>query len=211
MEELCRTYWYPIFAFARGMGLSPADAEDMVQGFFEKMLSEDLMSRVSPGAGKLRSYLIASLKNYAGNQHRRDRARKRGGGAVIVSIDHQDAEGRYQAELSGGETPEEAFDRRWALTLLEGVLGRLGREYERREDGATFEVLSPLLVDHERGRSYAAAAAELGVKEGAVRVALFRLRKRFRRLVRDEIAETVAGPAEIDDEIDALFAALNRS
>ena len=210
MDEFCRGYWYPVFAFARQTGLSPADAEDVTQGFFAMVLSKEMTSAVSPDAGKLRSYLIAALKNFIGNQHRRSRAKKRGGGLRIVSIDAEEAEGRYQSELSSGENPETAFVRRWAIALLDSALGRLEREYERRDNAATFVELVPLLVDCERGKSFKEAARALGVSEAAVRVAVFRLRKRYRALVREEVSETVADPAEIDGEINALFAALQR-
>jgi RNA polymerase sigma factor (sigma-70 family) len=211
MEEICRAYWYPVYGFVRGMGQSSADAEDLTQGFFEKMTSDAMISRVSPERGKLRSYVIAALKNFVFNAHRNDLRLKREGGATMISIDQQEAEGRFLGEASDGETLEQLFERRWAIAVLDAALRNLRHEYEKRGEIGAFETLSPLLIHKERGKSFAAAAEQLGITESAVRVATFRLRKRYRSRVREEVANTVAEPSEIDGEIDALFAALSRN
>ena len=192
------------------MGMSPADAEDITQGFFAKMVDQGTIQRVTPSAGKLRSYLVASVRNHIGREKRRDRAKKRGGGALHLSIDQEEAEGRYLAEASTETNPDRAFERRWAMALLDAAMDRLRKDYVSRGEGETFDALSPLIAETDRGSDYREAGERLGMKVGTLRVAVFRLKKRFRRLVREEIGETVADPAEIDAEIEELFAALAR-
>lgn len=210
MEDLCRAYWYPIYGFARGMGVSADDAEDITQGFFERMVGQDMISRIDPGMGKLRSYMIVSLKNFVNHVHRHASRQKRGGGLAVISIDQVEAEGRILNEVSDGDSPDKVFDRRWALALLDSVIERLRREFSNRGEEDRFDALSPLLVDSEYGNGYRLASERLEISEGAVRIAVFRLRKRFRRLVREEVAETVSDPAEIDMEIDELFIVLSK-
>ncbi|MGK0190048.1 MAG: DNA-directed RNA polymerase specialized sigma24 family protein [Verrucomicrobiales bacterium] len=192
------------------MGLSPCDAEDTTQGFFEQIIGREIMSRVAPEAGKLRSYLIASLKNFVYQARRRETQKKRGGGAKVISIDELDPEGNYLADVLDGENPEAGFNRRWAVAVLDAAIVRLRESYHGRGEDELFAALSPLLAGADRGTEYGDVAKQTGKSEGAVRVAVFRLRKRYRGCVREEIAETVSSAAEIDQEIENLFAAVMR-
>ena len=167
-----------------------------------------MLARADPGRGRFRSFLLAVYTHYLANQRDRERALKRGGGLVALPIDTDDAEGRYDRGLVLDLTPERIFDRTWALTLLDRVLDGLRREYQDAGRGMAFEVLSRNLTEGPQADSYAAVAARLGTTEGAARVAVHRLRRRYAQLLRREIAATVDEPAEIDDEIRALFAAL---
>lgn len=207
LEDLCRSYWYPIYSFAREMNLSPADAEDAAQNLFQRLVDKDITSQVEPGSGKFRSYLMACLKNEIRRRHRWETQKKRGGGARVFSFDQMQAEGRFSADSVEGETPRHAFERRWATALLDSALARLGREYERRNELPLFKALSPLLVDADHGTDYKSVAKQIDKSEGAVRVAVFRLRKRYRRAIHDEIRDTVASPEEEESEIEALFSA----
>jgi RNA polymerase sigma-70 factor (ECF subfamily) len=207
LAELCRAYWYPLYAYIRHQG-HPADrAEDLTQEFFARLLEKDSLGMVDPEKGKFRSFLLAACRHFLANQHDHDRARKRGGGRRPLSIDFRDADGRYAHEPGHGETAERLFERRWALALLDQVLARLRGEYEAAGKGRLFECLKGRLTG-DAGGPHARTAAELGLSEGAVKVAVHRLRKRYRELLREEIAHTVDDPAQVEDEIRALFAAL---
>lgn len=210
LEELCNAYWYPLYGFARSMGISPNDAEDFNQSFFLVLIESELLNRVSPDGGKLRSYLIGALKNYIRAEWRKASRQKRGSGNHPLSFDSAEAEARLATEASRGSNPERDYERRWAITLLGRALERLGREYERRGEGELFAALSPHLDGVGRGDEYRELSASVGKSEGALRVAMFRLRKRYRELVREEIAQTVSSNEEVDAEIDSLFAALVR-
>jgi RNA polymerase sigma-70 factor (ECF subfamily) len=208
LAELCGAYWYPLYAYIRRRGHGPEQARDLTQDFFARALEKGLLAEADPSRGRFRSFLRTVCAHFLANRYDRDQARKRGGGMTILPIDPVDAEGRYALELADGLTPERIFDRTWALTLLGQVLDRLGREYDEAGKAATFEALRGVLAGDPNTPSYAAVAARLGTSEGAARVAAHRLRRRYGELLRQEIAATLADPAEVDDEIRDLFAAL---
>lgn len=208
LGALCEAYWYPLYAYARRRGHSPHQAQDLTQDFFAYVLEKDLLARADPHRGRFRSFLLGVYTHYLANRHDHEHALKRGGGRTTFSIDGTMAEGRYDRDLVLELTPERIFDRGWALTLLGRVLDGLRREYEDAGREAVFATLSVNLTEGPRTESHAVIAERLGVTEGAARVAVHRLRRRYAHLLRSEIAATVDDPAEIEDEIRALFAAL---
>jgi RNA polymerase sigma-70 factor (ECF subfamily) len=208
LAELCNAYWYPLYAYIRRRGYRPEEARDLTQDFFARLLEKGLLAEADPSRGRFRSFLRTVCAHFLANRHDREHARKRGGGRTTLPIDANTAEGRYALELADGLTPERIFDRSWALTLLGRVLDQLGQEYDEAGKAATFEALRDQLAGDPDVPSYAAVAARLGTTEGAARVAALRLRRRYGELLRGEIASTLAEPAEVDDEIQDLFAAL---
>ena len=208
LDTLCRAYWPPLYAYIRRSGCSPADAQDLTQGFFLQLLQRDFLDGVDPRKGKFRSFLLASLKHYLSNERDRARAQKRGGGLAPISIDAQDAEGRYLHEPADPMTPDKLYERRWALTVLEQALVRLQAEYAASSRGAVFEKLKGELTSDAARAPHAEIARELDMTPGAVKVAAHRLRQRFGEVLRAEIAETVARPEDIEEEIQHLFDAL---
>jgi RNA polymerase sigma-70 factor (ECF subfamily) len=210
LAELCRAYWYPLYAFVRRRGHGPDDAQDLVQGFFASLLGHDGLATVERDKGRFRSFLIAACAHYLSNEIDRRHARKRGGGRVIISIDGLDAEGRYESEPAHELTAERLYQRRWATTLLESVLSRLEDEMRQADKSRLFEALRPALLGDARRVPYARIAAELGLSEGAARAAAHRLRGRYRALLHEEVARTVADPDEVAEEVRDLFAALGR-
>lgn len=210
LEELCTLYWYPLYAFARRRGHDVEEAQDLVQGFFARFLARDALARVAPGRGRFRSFLLACLRNHIADERDRARAKRRGGGIAPLSLDFEDAEGRYIREPATGLTPEHLYERRWALALLERVLLRLEADYAEAGKTPLFEALRSHLAGDSDRAPHAELAATLGMGEGAVRVALHRLRRRYRERLRAEIAETVETPEEVDDEIRHLFESLGR-
>jgi RNA polymerase sigma-70 factor (ECF subfamily) len=210
LADLCQAYWYPLYAFLRRRGHSPHEAEDLTQGFFTDLLARDSLKGVDPTKGKFRSFLLAALQNFLANRRDWDRRIKRGGKIPHLSLDFRDAERCYGREPAHEATPERLFDRRWALTLLEHVLERLEREVNRESKGPLFERLKPSLMGESDAASYAQIGAELGMTEGAVRVAAHRLRKRYRALLHEEIARTLADPGDFAQEIKDLFQALSQ-
>jgi len=209
LAALCEAYWYPLYAYIRRRGHRPAQAQDLTQDFFARALEKGLLGEADPSRGRFRSFLRTVCAHFLANRHDWDQARKRGGGRTFLPIDSVDAEGRYARELANGLTPDRIFDRTWALTLLGRVLDQLGREYEEAGKAVTFEALRGVLAGDPDVSSYAAVAARLGTSEGAARVAAHRLRRRYGELLRQEIAATLSDPADIDDEIRDLFAALD--
>jgi RNA polymerase sigma factor (sigma-70 family) len=208
LASLCSAYWYPLYAFIRRRGSPPELAEDLTQEFFAGLLRRGSLDRVAPERGRFRAFLLAACKNFLANRRDHDRARKRGGGVGLFPIDGRDAEGRYGREPSHEMTAERLYERRWALTLLDRVLARLAAEMDRAGKGALFARLEPTLLGGRGAAPYAVVAGELGLTEGAVKVAAHRLRRRYRELLRAEIGRTVADPAGVDQEIGELFAAL---
>lgn len=208
LDELCNAYWYPLYAYIRRRGYDPDRARDLTQDFFARALEKGLLAEADPARGRFRSFLRAVCAHYLANRRDRENARKRGGGRAALSIDGAEAEGRYALELADELTPERIFDKSWALTLLGRVLDELGREYHEAGKGATFAALRGALAGGADPASHAAVAARLGTTEGAARVAAHRLRRRYGELLRREIASTLDDPAEVDDEIRDLFAAL---
>lgn len=208
LATLCETYWYPLYAYVRRQGHDSAGAQDLTQGFFARLHEKEYLQQVQRERGKFRSFLLASLKHYIINEWDRDRAAKRGGGRKHLRVDFEAAESRHRLEPAGGETPESIFEKQWALALLNRVQEALRGEFRNAGKEGHFDRLSVCLTGETRSASYRELAAELGTTEGAVKVAVHRLRKRFRDRLREEIAQTVASEAEIDDEIRALFDAL---
>lgn len=208
LESLCQTYWYPLYAFVRREGHKPHDAQDLTQAFFERFLQKNYLGDVHRDRGKFRSFLLASLKHFLANEWDRARAQKRGGGAKIISLDEQTAEERYRSEPADTLSADRIYERRWALTLLDNALSKLQKEFETAGKPTEFEQLKGLLSGERSQLPYAELAPTLGMTESALKVAVHRLRKRYREILRAEIAETVASSSEIDDEIRHLFNAI---
>lgn len=208
LAELCAAYWYPLYAYVRRRGHDADEAQDLTQGYFARLLEKDDLRDVDRARGKFRSFLLASFQHYLCNEYDRARARKRGGGRQPLPLDFPDAEGRYTREPAHDLTPEKLFERRWALALLDQVLGRLREEMTRAGKGAHFEALKPYLTGEEPPGGQRAPADELGLSAGAVKVAVHRLRRRYRELLRAEIERTLERPEQVEEEIRDLFAAL---
>jgi RNA polymerase sigma-70 factor (ECF subfamily) len=208
LEQLCRAYWFPIYAFVRRQGQNPHDAQDLTQEFFARLLEKNQLAGVDRNRGRFRSFLLAALKHFLANEWHKARAQKRGGGQVPIPIDASTAESKCGIDPADHLTAEKIYERRWALTLLDQVLHRLRDEYARDGKENLFEQLKPTLTEASRSVRYAEIAAQLGTSEGAVKVAVHRLRQRYREVLRAEIADTVASPGEVEDEIRNLFAAL---
>lgn len=209
MEQLCLKYWYPVYAFIRRRGSSAAAAEDLTQAFFAHLLEGEAFKRADRRKGKFRSFLLAALTHFLNNEWDKRQTWKRGGRCRFISLDEADAEERYKLELADALTPEKLFERRWALALLETVLARLKQEYASNGKAELFSELEALITGEVTPGRYAGIAAVLGMKEEAVRMALSRTRRRFGELLRYEIAQTVLAPADVDDEIRSLFAAVS--
>lgn len=211
LEELCRAYWYPLYSYIRRQGRSREDAEDLTQGFFERFLSSNPFAGVGAEKGRFRAFLLASLKHFLANEADREGRRKRGGGWQRISLDWNHAEERWTVDTAleaGGGSPEVAYDRAWAESLLEQVVGRLEAECAADGRGPLFQCARGYLMVGEAAIPYADAASTLGMEEGAVRVAVHRLRKRYRELLRAELARTLSDPSMVTDELRALRAAL---
>ncbi|MGH7950620.1 MAG: RNA polymerase sigma factor [Limisphaerales bacterium] len=209
LEKLCRVYWFPIYAFVRRQGNSSHDAQDLTQEFFARLLEKNYFAAADQSKGRFRSFLLASLKHFLANEWDKAKAQKRGGGQMLIPIDFTNAETSCGLELADNFSADKIFERRWALTLLEQVLKRLRAEYVRAGKEKLFGQLKPTLTEESRAVRYAEIAARLDMSEGAIKVAVHRLRTRYRELLRAEISDTVASANEIDDEIKNLFAALS--
>ena len=208
LAKLCQTYWYPLYTYVRRSGHSPEDAQDLTQEFFARLLRAESLKSVRPAKAKFRSFLLVALNRFLANEWHRANRLKRGGGQQLLSLDAQQTENRYRAEPADNATPEKAFERRWALTLLEQTEARLEREFVKHSKADVFAELRPLLSGDNLLGSYAEISQRLGMSEGALRVSVHRLRQRFRELLRLEIASTVSTPSEVDDEIRFLFVSL---
>jgi RNA polymerase sigma factor (sigma-70 family) len=208
LGELCQTYWYPLYAYVRRKGKTKEDAEDLVQAFFEKFLEKNYLEGLSAERGKFRAFLLASLKHFLANEWDKSQRQKRGGGAQHLSLDWQSADARFHLDPPDPASPDKTFDREWALALLERVIARLREECVAEGKAALFEQAKGYLMVGEQAIPYADAAQKLGMDEGAVRVAVHRLRKRYRELLRDEIAQTLDDPAQVAEELRSLQAAL---
>jgi DNA-directed RNA polymerase specialized sigma24 family protein len=208
LAALCGEYWYPLYAFVRRKGYDAEIAQDLVQGFFTRLLEKRDLDSVDRGKGKFRSFLMAACTHYLANQIDHERAKKRGGGLVAISIDARTAEGRYGCEPAHQLTAERLFEKQWALTLLDRVLERLEAEMNHAGKSRQFAALKPALLGGAARAPFARIATELGVSEDAARAAAHRLRRRYRDLLRDEVARTLHDSADVEEEIAALFAAL---
>ena len=208
LETLCRTYWYPLYAYVRRQGKSPHDAQDLTQEFFARLLEKDYLKAAAREKGRFRTFLIVALKRFLANEWDRARAQKRGGGQALLSLDTELAEKRYSIEPVEGSTADKLFERRWALTLLDRTMTRLREEFGSEGKAAEFDKLKVCLAADRGEIRYAEIARSLGMSEGAARVAVHRLRKRFRDIFREEIAHTVSGPEEIEEEVRYLMGVL---
>jgi RNA polymerase sigma-70 factor (ECF subfamily) len=208
MAEICSAYWYPIYAYARRSGHAADQAQDLTQGFFASWLARDPLGSVDPGKGRFRSFLLACFQHFLA--HHRDglRAQKRGGGRPVLSIDLRDAEGRYVLEPSHQWTAERLYERRWALTLLDLVLGRLSAEMVARGQGPLFDRLAPAILGPGESAPHARIAEEMGMTQGAVKVAAHRMRTRYRELLIEEVRRTVEDAGEVAEEIRDLLEAV---
>ena len=207
LEELCRIYWFPLYAYVRRRGHTREDAEDLVQEFFARFLAKNYLAGLASERGRFRAFLLAALKHFLANEWDRAQTQKRGGGAAHLSLDWQTADTKFQVAAAAEPSPDRAFDREWALALLERVITRLSDECAAEGKAESFARLKPFLTAARSAMPYAQVAAELGLAEGAVRVAVHRLRRRYRELLRDEIAQTLSDPAQVEEELRALFGA----
>ena len=208
MTQLCRIYWYPLYVYVRRKGYDLHDAQDLTQEFFARLLTRNYLSVADRNKGKFRSFLLGSLEHFLAREWTKAHARKRGGRQIGFSLDAVDAENRYLLEPSTDLTPEKIYDRRWATTLIERAMTRLGAECLASHKGNLFAKIEGVLSGQKGEASYSEIAAALTMSEGAVKVAVHRLRHRYGELVREEIAQTVAAPEEIDDELRYLVTLL---
>jgi len=205
LENLCRTYWFPLYAFIRRHGHSPQDAQDLTQDFFARLLAANSIARADPQLGKFRTFLLGALKHFLADAQRKADALKRGGGVEIISFNQAEAERRYQIEPLDDQTPAKIFEQRWTVILLEAAAKRLQEEFQAAGKERQFAVLKPFLSSEGDQNAYAKAGAELNHSPKTVAVAVHRIRRRFRYLVRSAIADTVSTPEEVEEEYRSLF------
>lgn len=209
LEQLCAAYWYPLYVFARRQGYDAAESEDLTQEFFARLLQRNDLAEVNPKRGRFRSFLLASFKHLLANEYHRQQTEKRGGLAILVSLEREEPETRYRLEPADPVTPETLFERRWALTVLERAVERVREEYAVSEKADLFEALKEFL-SNQKSLPHAAIASKYGISVGAVGVTIHRLRKRYAEVLREEISHTVSTREDIDDEIRHLIAAVGR-
>jgi RNA polymerase sigma factor (sigma-70 family) len=208
LAELCQIYWFPLYAFARRQGRNPADAEDLTQAFFARLLERNFVAKAEPEKGRFRTFLLTVFRRYLASEWNREHAKKRGGFQTIVSLDAAWAESRYGIEPGHGESADVLFERQWALTLLHEVMRRLESEYAQSGRTRLFQHLEACLTRDEAALPYTQIGVELGLSEAAVKMAMQRLRARYRAILREEISKTVASPEAVESEIRDLFAAV---
>lgn len=210
LAHLCETYWYPLYAYVRRRAYSPDDALDMTQEFFTRLLEGNWVAQADPQRGRFRAFLLSSLKHFMANEWQKVRAQKRGGHGAVTSLDADDAEARYVNEPAAHEkwAPENLYERRWALTLLDKTLTQLADDYRLDGRADWFETMRPALTLDRGAISYSTLAAKLGIDESAARVAVHRLRRKYRQALRAEVANTVACEEDVDEEMAQLFKAL---
>lgn len=209
LETLCGTYWYPLYVFARRQGRQPHDAQDLTQAFFVRLLENDYLDAVERERGRFRTFLIMAFKRFLANEWDRSRAQKRGRGQTLVPLDPELAENRYREEASIEMAADMAFDRHWAVTLLDEALARVRDKYERQGKRAEFEILRQFLTVGKDPMTYGTAAIRLGLSEAAVKMAVHRLRRRYRAMCREAIAQTVAASADVEEEMRHLLHVLS--
>lgn len=207
---LCQTYWYPLYAYVRRRGYTPEDAQDLTQEFFARLLARNWIANADRTKGRFRSFLLGAMNHFLADEWDKARAQKRGGGFAPLPLEFDDAETSFSREPADSVTPEQHFERRWALTLLDTVLKRLQAEYEEDGRGSLFQQLTPCLVGDRTTLPYAVLAQQLGSNEGTIKATVHRLRQRYRQLLRAEIADTVENNAEVEEELRHLFAVLAR-
>lgn len=208
LARLCEVYWQPVYAFVRRRGMSPEDAQDLTQQFFTTFIEKHYVQAADPARGRFRSFLLTSVQHFLSNEWDRQRAKKRGGGVPLLPLEFETAEGVLRREPSTRMTPEREFERGWAIELVHRVLDRLEQEQNGAGKASTFQTLRPYLDADRAGEPYADAAKALNATPGAVRVAVHRLRRRFRALLLEEIADTVTSAAEVQEEVHYLMNAL---
>jgi len=209
LDTLCRAYWYPLYAYVRRRGYDAAAAQDMTQEFFARLLEKDYLQAVDPAKGKFRSFLLAALAHFLANEWRRATAQKRGGSFKFISLDDTSAEQQYLQAPAAGLTPEKFFEQQWATTLLDQAISRLREEFVSGGRGALFDELKIFLTGEKPPGRYAELALKLQTTEAALKMTVSRMRQRYGELLRAEIAHTVSGPREVEEELRALFAALS--
>ena len=209
LEELCKRYWFPLYAYVRRRGYSHADAADLTQAFFALILEKHSLAGVLPGPARFRSFLLTALKNFLANEWESANRIKRGGGRKLISLDDDSADELYRKEAADGASPDKLFDKRWALSVIELVLARLRAEFVASERPDLFEVLKPTLTGDKLETPYAEVGLNFNLSEGAVKVAVHRMRKRFGELLRAEVGQTVQNPGQVDDEVRDLISALS--
>lgn len=205
LEELSSTYWFPLYAYIRRRGYSKEDAEDLTQAFLACFLAKNYLDDLSAERGRFRAFLLAALKHFLANEWDRSQRQKRGGEATHLSLDWQNADAQFRIAATAERSPDKGFDREWAVALLGKVIERLGAECAAAGRARQFEELKVFLTAEKGALPHAAVAKTLSINEGAVRVAVHRLRKRYRELLRDEIAQTLSDPSQVDEEMRALF------
>lgn len=208
LAALCQHYWYPLYAYVRRRVHDVSEAQDLTQEFFARLLEKDLLAQAAPDRGRFRSFLLTAMQNFLTNEWHKAQATKRGGGLQVLSLDFAAGDSRLNLDPGHEWTAEKLFERNWAITLLDHVLSRLREEYTNAGRGPLFDLLRPYIAGNRAEGSLAEIATKLEMTEGAAKVAAHRLRKRYRELLRSELAQTVADPSEIDDEIAWLFNAL---
>lgn len=209
MADFCARYWYPVYAYVRQQGYTREDAEDLTQGFFERLLANDYLRDVDRARGRFRAFLLGSVKHFLSNARDHAHAKKRGGGTIHVPIDFATADSLFEHDQNTESDPEKLFMRRWALTILDRAMHALRGDLEQEGRELWFERLSPFLTGNAERAEYAPLADELNTTEGALRVAVHRLRLRFREHLRNIVAQTVADGADVDDEIRRLIEAVS--
>jgi len=210
LDTLCRQYWYPLYAFAHRLGHPPADAEDIVQSFFSFLLEKRSLQHADPHRGRFRTFLLASLKHFMMKEWQRQRAAKRGGGVPAFSLDQLGPEDLYARETSHALTPEQLYDRAWALSVLARARDRLGDDYARRGQAERFRLLESFLPGETSELSYAEAGRQLGLSEGSIKAEVHRLKHRYRSFLRAAVMPTVARLEEVDEELRELMEALSQ-
>jgi RNA polymerase sigma-70 factor (ECF subfamily) len=209
LEVLCHAYWYPLYAYVRRQGRGVEEAQDLTQEFFARLLRKDYLHHADPSRGRFRTFLLTALKRFLVNDWQKGRAARRGGVQRAISWDQRESEIRFLGEPADESTPEKAFEKRWAVTLLERVLERLRGEFTNSGKAERFDRLKVLLWGEKGSPPYVGVAAELGLTEGALKVAVHRMRERYRELLRAEVADTVARPEEVDDELRHLITVIS--
>lgn len=210
LENLCRAYWFPLYAFARRLGHPPADAQDLTQGFFLHLFEARLVARADSAKGKFRSFLLGAFKNFIANENARTIAQRRGGGRFILSLNTAEAEALVSPSLATQLSPDELFDRSWAMAAVDEAFKRMEVEFNQTGRGQLFEKLFPFLQGEKGTQTYAGIAAELGTTEGTIKVTVNRMRRRYRELLGAVVSHTVASHAEVEEELRQLMAALRR-
>jgi RNA polymerase sigma-70 factor (ECF subfamily) len=205
LEKLCQAYWYPLYVYVRRRGHGPEDAQDLTQEFFARFLQKNSVAAADPAKGRFRSYLLGALKHFLADERDRAQAKKRGGGQTMLSWEQDRAEARYRQEPTDDLSPDKVFDRRWALTVLQQATARLRQEYQAVGQLGLFEGLKTFVTASGAAPSYLQAAARLGLTESAVRSAIYRLRRRYHALIREEVAQTVGDPLQLEEEIRHLM------